>query len=537
MRTAVRALAAVLVAATVLGAPSPAAQTASAAAVAAAPDEGLTLLEEEVVFEDGRLHELTLQSPALGRPARVRVLLPAGYDDPAAAARRYPVLLLLHGTDGDQRSWTGSSDVEGHTAGLDLIVVMPEGGATGFYSDWIDGPAWETHHLEEVLPWVEATYRAVGAREGRAVAGLSMGGFGAMAYAARHPDRFVSAASFSGAVDVADLSIVEAEALEALGVGDDRRWGPYLTHEAQWRGHNPPDLASNLRPLRLRLVTRTGVPCPGDSAPSAVLEAAIAPMNVGFATRLTLAGVAHELVVQPCGTHEWHHWDHDLAAWLPGLMATFAAPPATPGAFDHRATDPVTSVWGWTFTTHRPAIEFLDLRDVSPAGLALTGSGPVDVLTSPAFDPGAAYDLTSASAGVLTLPVGLLPPLVDLPAGSPTSVTAVADAAGRLAFTVDLGPPHTANQYSPEGILAESLALGSYFRRAEISIRQRTAAPEPAPTPTVGREAARTGTLPATGGTSVPWGAVTLALAAAGRCVLHAAAPCEGRRVGGDRPG
>jgi hypothetical protein len=350
------------------------------------------------------------------------------------------------------------------------------------------------------------------------VAGLSMGGFGAMAYAARHPDRFVAAAAFSGALDIADAGLVEAAALQALGIGDDRRWGPYLTHEAAWRGHNPPDLATNLRWTRLALRTGTGVPCPGDQPASSVLEVGVATMTTGFSARLTAAGIPHELHLRPCGTHEWHHWDADIAAWLPSLMATFADPPPAPAAFDLRSTDAVTDAWGWTFTTHRPAVEFLDLRAVSPAGLSATGSGPVDVVTPPAYEPGAAYALTSDLAGVLTVPVALVPPLATLPAAGGTTVAALADAGGRLHLTLDLGPAHTANQWSPEGIAAEALAPGAYFRTATVSI---TAAPAPgrvpattttatanAPTPGAG-----TGTLPATGG-SHAWAALTLAGAA-----------------------
>jgi S-formylglutathione hydrolase FrmB len=413
------------------------------------PRPSLTLVEDRTLTADGRLHDLTVHSPALGREVGVRVLLPRSYDDPAETATRYPVLLLLHGAGGDHQDWTTASALEEHTEDLDLIVVMPDGGASGFYSDWIDGPAWETHHLGEVVPWVDQTYRTRGTREGRAVAGLSMGGFGSMSYAARHPDLFVAAASFSGAVDLADTGPAGAAALQLLGVADDRRWGPYLTHEARWRGHNPPDLASNLRWTRLHLTSGNGVPCPGDRPESSPVEAGTWAMTGGFSTRLTLERVDHHVALRPCGTHEWHHWDAELAAWLPELMATLAAPPPAPTAFDYRTSDASAEVWGWAITTHRPAIEFLDLRAVSPAGLTATGSGVIDLVTAPAFEPGAPYALTSSRAGAVTVPVALVPTVGTVPPGSATTVEAVADAQGRLHLHLDLGPAHTANQYSP----------------------------------------------------------------------------------------
>ena len=86
---------------------------------------------------------------------------------------------------------------------------MPDAGQGGFYSDWYNAgaggpPKWETYHVGQLIPYVDAHYPTVAARGGRAIAGLCMGGFGAMSYAARHPDLFVAAASFSGAVDNMD---------------------------------------------------------------------------------------------------------------------------------------------------------------------------------------------------------------------------------------------------------------------------------------------------------------------------------------------
>ena len=355
---------AVLAAAAVAAAPSP----ASARGPVEVGAGGIAVVRDEVLSDDGRLHELTLASDVLGRQTRLRLLLPAGYDEPANGGTRYPMLLLLHGAGSSERTWTENTDIEGQTSGLGLIVVMPEGGNVGFYSDWLDGPAWETFHLHELLPWVDATYRTVGTRAGRAVAGLSMGGFGSASYASRHPDVFVAMAAFSGAVDIAGGGVVEEAALRALGYADDRRWGPYLTHEANWRGHNPPDLAPNLRGMAVQLTTGTGVPCDGDSGVDRT-EAGVSILTNSFALALQRAGVPYDLVLHACGTHQWHYWERDLAAWLPKAMALFAEPPAPPAAFAFRTTAAHDEVWGWSFSAHRPATEFLDLQEVSPVGL------------------------------------------------------------------------------------------------------------------------------------------------------------------------
>src|SRR3954454_22323030 len=86
---------------------------------------------------DPRLVEHTVTTPSLAGPAHVRVLLPDGYDP----ARRYPVLYLLHGCCDDWKSWTDKGEAEKITAGQPLIVVMPDAGQAGFYSDWYNNGA------------------------------------------------------------------------------------------------------------------------------------------------------------------------------------------------------------------------------------------------------------------------------------------------------------------------------------------------------------------------------------------------------------
>ncbi len=155
---------------------------------------------------DSRLLTLTVRTSALPGPANVRVLLPDGYA--SHPHRRYPVLYLLHGTSGGAADWTTLGGAEQATAGKPLIVVMPDialnydGG--GWCTDWPNGRyRWETFHISQLLPWVDANLRTIRARGGRAIAGLSQGGFCSTSYAARHPDLFGTALSYSGAPDIA----------------------------------------------------------------------------------------------------------------------------------------------------------------------------------------------------------------------------------------------------------------------------------------------------------------------------------------------
>jgi S-formylglutathione hydrolase FrmB len=265
-----------------------------------------------------RLEDWTLQTPALRDPTRVRVLLPTGYG--SAAGRRYPVLYLLHGADSDYRSWTRYGDAQAITAHAAMIVVMPDGGPNGWYTDWYEGarpvqPRWETFHVGELVPWVDATYRTIATRGGRAIAGLSMGGYGALSYAARHPGTFAAAASFSG----------------ALEVGSADAWGQRSANEARWRAHLPISLAPRLRSLALvELRTGDGRPGPLDrratrpGCPACALERYLHAGNVRLHVRLRALGIRHVWDDYGPGTHDWPYWRRDLRETLPDLARVLA---------------------------------------------------------------------------------------------------------------------------------------------------------------------------------------------------------------------
>jgi S-formylglutathione hydrolase FrmB len=273
-----------------------------------------------------RLTQYTATSPALGGSTSIRVLLPDGYS--ATAAREYPVLLLLHGCCDDYRSWVDKGRAEQLTAGYPLIVVMPDGGRNGWYSDPVGGgpPRYETYAFDELLPWVDATFRADGRR---AVAGLSMGGFGALKYAARHPGVFLAASSFSGVTDT--------PAFAQNGYANlipDAVWGPRATELARWREHNPLDLAANLRGLKLlELRTGNGLPGPLDTRTGRDnLETEVWRENAALHAKLDALGIAHVYDDYGPGVHDWPYWARDLERTLRNLTTVFpAVAPVTVG--------------------------------------------------------------------------------------------------------------------------------------------------------------------------------------------------------------
>lgn len=293
------------------GHPSPARSSAPSSADAARVTQ--------VVRVSARIRDLTITTPSVDTPVPVRLLLPTDFD--AQPTRRWPVLYLLHGCCDTYRSWTQDSDIEAFTARLGVIVAMPDGGPVGFYSDWRSGPKWETFHVVELPRILQQDYRA---SDARAVAGLSMGGLGALDYAARHPDQFRAVAAFSAVADTrlsaqesaGWLALVAAESPTTVDPHD--LWGDPVTDAAVWAGHNPYDLAARLRGRPVFLSCGTGVPGPLDppGTPPNRIESQLIRENEALAARLRTLGVAAHVDLYGPGTHSWPYWQRELhRAW------------------------------------------------------------------------------------------------------------------------------------------------------------------------------------------------------------------------------
>jgi len=162
-----------------------------------------------------RLETVELHSRLNGRVLPYSVLLPPGYRLITSRQTRYPVVYLLHGYGHNHNSWTAKTSLARYAAAHQLIVVMPTGD-NGWYTDSATAAAdkFESYILEELIPDVQSRFRTIETRAGRTVAGLSMGGYGALKFGFKHPETFAVAASMSGALDAAsrtdDPSIMRA---------------------------------------------------------------------------------------------------------------------------------------------------------------------------------------------------------------------------------------------------------------------------------------------------------------------------------------
>ena len=325
-----------------------------------------------------RIESWTLPSPLVdtrspgGRLAdgrtvpKVNVLLPAGYDN--HPRRHYPVLWLLHGAGGGTNNWLGPNvPVARDFAGFPGIIVMPDGGVFGMYLDWWNNghrgePAWARYHLTVLKKAVEHRYRIRPARRWHAIAGISMGGQGALRYAEMLPGYFGSVAAFSAAVP--DMQSIDARLGVALmgavdgasaGAGYSAMFGPSRGPYAE--GNSPAALVGNLAHTRVFLSSGNGINCPQDPVNlqsivvDTTVETVVSAQQRSFARSLRAIG-APVTAVSTCGVHTFGVWDRAIAAARRWGM--FARPPRPSAHWDYRTIATSGVAWSLAFRFQRP---------------------------------------------------------------------------------------------------------------------------------------------------------------------------------------
>ena len=231
-------------------------------------------------------------SDVLGVSTHANVILPQDELD----GRPMPVLYLLHGRSDDETAWLRWSAIERHVSGLRLAVVMPNGGRS-FYTDQAIGYDYFTFISEELPTTMRAFFPLSGAREDTFVAGLSMGGYGALKWALVKPNAVAAAASLSGAVDI---------------VGRER--------DAEWlANHGGVERAQAVGDDLFALVDEL----PAADSPALYVscgtEDRLLPENRRFRDRAESRGLTLTYAEFP-GGHEWRLWDEEIQrvlAWLP----------------------------------------------------------------------------------------------------------------------------------------------------------------------------------------------------------------------------
>lgn len=154
---------------------------------------------------DSSVQELKLSSKLTAREMPYRVILPTNYEK--AKENRYAVIFLLHGLTGHFNNWTDKTKLAEYAEDFDFIIVTPEGD-NGWYSDSLSiaNDKYESYIIQELVPEIDKKFRTIADRQHRAIAGLSMGGYGSLKFGLKYPDKFVLVGSFSGALGAASFT-------------------------------------------------------------------------------------------------------------------------------------------------------------------------------------------------------------------------------------------------------------------------------------------------------------------------------------------
>lgn len=216
------------------------------------------------------------------------------------------VLYLLHGLSDDHSAWLRYTSIERYARRYNLAVVMPAVNRS-FYRDMAFGPSYWTFVSEELPAIVRRTFHVSSDPQRTFIAGLSMGGYGALIHALTYPERYAAAASFSGVMDLAARFDAEPEDEQAARrFRHERRlvFGDVATVEGS---------EHDLFALASRLAERNG------SAPALYLtcgtEDGLFAGNERFHEHLTAVGIDHTFHTEP-GDHEWSLWDRHIDQFL-----------------------------------------------------------------------------------------------------------------------------------------------------------------------------------------------------------------------------
>jgi enterochelin esterase-like enzyme len=270
-------------------------------------------------FERGKVLEgLSMQSQILDYDVKYAVYLPAGY---AESDRKYPVVYLLHGFTDNETAWIqfGEVHLSADRAIADriippMIIVMPDAKVTWYVNDYKDKNPYENMIFKEFIPFIDKTLKTRAEKEFRAVAGLSMGGYGSLIWSLHHPDMFSACAAFSAGV-FTDQEIIEMgdEAYDNLlhEIYGPKDMKARLTEH--WKKNSVLELMSTMEKEEIEKV-RYYIDCGDDD----FLYRGNSNLHIIMRER----GIPHEYRVRE-GSHNWTYWRTHITTGLEFIGNSF----------------------------------------------------------------------------------------------------------------------------------------------------------------------------------------------------------------------
>ncbi len=262
---------------------------------------------------------LTIQSKILNKDVRYTIYLPPDYE---TSSRYYPVLYLLHGYTDNDIGWIQFGEAntiadkaisEGEIA--PMILVMPDGGVSWYVNNYNDSVRYEDFFFKEFIPYIESHYRILTEKRFRAISGLSMGGYGSLVYALKHPDMFSSCVAFSPAI-YTDQEIIGMKGdwwKNVLGVVFNSELNGKDRISQQWKDNDPFYLVKNEDINKIKSV-RFYLDC-GDND-------FLYKGNSAFHVLLRDLNIPHVYLMRE-GTHSWTYWRSGLLDGLKFISASF----------------------------------------------------------------------------------------------------------------------------------------------------------------------------------------------------------------------
>ncbi|MGK8510954.1 alpha/beta hydrolase-fold protein [Nocardia asiatica] len=373
---------------------------------------------ERVQWLSERRVALWVTSPAMGVPIQVQLLLARDWN--ARPEARFPVLFLLDGlraTD-DENGWTKEAGAVDFFADKNVTVVLPVGGQSSFYADWLEPDngrtyKWETFLTKELPPLLESHWRATNVR---GVEGLSMGGTAAMFLAARNPGFARHAASYSGFLTTTTLGMpqaIEFAMRDAGGFDSAAMWGPQTS--PAWEAHDPYALADKLRGVSLYVSSGSGAIGPYDQAlgiPGVSTNIAGMGLEIlsrltsqNFVTKLSKLAIPAQVNYRPSGTHSWPYWDFEMRQSWKQAASALGTDEGKPACQPGGAIGPVAAATEWLgeCLTGEYAVAGGTAQDFEGGRVFFTpGSGAYSVGSL----LGAGYQAAGGPTGPLGLPTG-----------------------------------------------------------------------------------------------------------------------------------
>lgn len=245
--------------------------------------------------------EEKLASKLMAREMPYRVILPT--ESTSGTKVKYPVIYLLHGLTGHYSNWIDKTKLVDYAARHKFIIVTAEGD-NGWYSDsvMVANDKYESYIVEELIPEVEKKFDAIGTRENRFIAGLSMGGYGSIKFGLKYPDKFSIVGSFSGALGAAGFT---AKTAGNIGKSMDVIFG---AEDSESRKAN--DIFKIIREITPEKIK--ALPFIYQSCGT---EDFLIQNNRDFLALMNEKKVPHEYREFP-GVHDWKFWDDQVREFL-----------------------------------------------------------------------------------------------------------------------------------------------------------------------------------------------------------------------------